>query len=259
MSDAEVARFAADGGARAALRRLRPRLPDEAPALKPPTRDFVEIPPPGGGAVDEGPEAFGRAVAGALQGDVSTPDGKRPFALAVYIPKDFGEPGAVVRIWTNGQVRRRADRRHPRRTDLGPAPARAPGQRTFRPGGSREDEALSAPVQVSDQPARAEAAAACSSVRWSRAGACLSAADHRPHHRFDDAAGASSRSAPTGCLGSRVGVYSPGERMMYGKLRCWKPAGGVGLCAIVTVWVGCAFERGVLRDEIVLGRSLVPP
>src|SRR5579859_7756136 len=53
-SDAEVARFAADGGAPVALRRLQPRLPAEAPAFKPPTRAFVEIPPPGGAPADQG-------------------------------------------------------------------------------------------------------------------------------------------------------------------------------------------------------------
>ena len=38
-----------------------------------------------------------------LRGDVQTPDGKRPFGLAIYIPKDFGSPLAPVKIWTNGR------------------------------------------------------------------------------------------------------------------------------------------------------------
>jgi ABC-2 type transport system permease protein len=47
-------------------------------------------------------------MAGPLQRDVVTPDGKRQLALAVYIPKDFGAQGSatqgvVARLWTNGR------------------------------------------------------------------------------------------------------------------------------------------------------------
>ena len=103
LAEAEVQRFIAEGGAPAATRRLQPHLPDGAPAFKPPPRYFIEVPPPSGVPTDQGPEAFGRAVASSLQGDVQTPDGKRPYALAVYIPKTFGAPGAVARMWTNGR------------------------------------------------------------------------------------------------------------------------------------------------------------
>jgi len=101
--DAKVARFISGGGGTAALRRLQPRLPEGAPAFKPPPRPYVEVAPPAGIPTSQGPDAFGRALAVAMQGDVGTTAGKRPFALAVYVPKDFGAPGAVVRIWTNGR------------------------------------------------------------------------------------------------------------------------------------------------------------
>ena len=102
-SDAKVARFIAGGGSAAALRQLQPRLPEGAPAFKPPPRSYIEIAPPRGVPTGQGPEAFGRALTTPMQGDVETPAGKRPFGLAIYIPKDFGAPGAVARIWTNGR------------------------------------------------------------------------------------------------------------------------------------------------------------
>jgi ABC-type Na+ efflux pump permease subunit len=102
-SDAAVAQFMAGGGVDAATRHLQPRLPQGAPPFKPPTRYFIEVPPPAGVPTDHGAEAFGLAVAGPLQKDVQTPDGKRPLGLAIYIPKDFGAPGAVARFWTNGR------------------------------------------------------------------------------------------------------------------------------------------------------------
>jgi ABC-type Na+ efflux pump permease subunit len=102
-SDIEVARFVAEGGAGAAMRKLQPALPQGAPAFKPPARIFIEVPPPGDAAKAAAAEAFGAAVAAPLRGDVQTPDGKRAFGLAIYIPKDFGAPGGVVKMWTNGR------------------------------------------------------------------------------------------------------------------------------------------------------------
>jgi ABC-2 type transport system permease protein len=101
-ADAAVARFIAEGGASAVLRRLQPRLPEGAPAFKAPARSNIEIAPPPGAPIDQGAEAFGRAIATPMQDDVETPKGKRPFTAAIYIPKDFGAPGAVARIWTDG-------------------------------------------------------------------------------------------------------------------------------------------------------------
>jgi ABC-2 type transport system permease protein len=102
-TDAAVARFIAEGGAATAVRRLQPRLPEGAPAFKVPPRPYIEIAPPAGVPTDQGPDAFGRGLAAPMQGDVATPEGKRPFTVAVYIPKDFGAPGAVARVWANGR------------------------------------------------------------------------------------------------------------------------------------------------------------
>jgi ABC-2 type transport system permease protein len=102
-ADAAVARFIAEGGSAAALRRLQPRLPAEAPAFKPPPRTFIQIAPPPGVPTGQGPEAFGRAITAPMQGDTMTEEGKRPFAVAIYIPEDFDAPGAAARVWTNGQ------------------------------------------------------------------------------------------------------------------------------------------------------------
>jgi len=101
-ADAKVARFIAAGGGAAAMRQLLPHLPEGAPAFKPPSKDHIEIAPPAEVPIDQGADAFGRAIATPMQTDVETPDGKRPFTAAVYIPKDFGAPGVVARIWTNG-------------------------------------------------------------------------------------------------------------------------------------------------------------
>jgi ABC-2 type transport system permease protein len=51
----------------------------------------------------QGSERFGAAIAPLLRGDIATPDGKRPLALAIYIPKDFGVRGIPARIWTDGR------------------------------------------------------------------------------------------------------------------------------------------------------------
>ena len=102
-SDAEVARFMSGGGVDAATRKMQPALPQDAPAFKPPPRYVAEVPPPAGAAGAQTPDAFAAAVAAPLQGDVQAADGKRPLALAVYIPKDFGAPGVSARIWTNGR------------------------------------------------------------------------------------------------------------------------------------------------------------
>lgn len=102
-SDAEVARFVAEGGLGAALRKMQPALPSGAPPFKAPTALFVEVPPPPAAAHAPDAAAFAKAVASPLQGDVDTPDGKHPLGLAIYIPKDFGAPGSVVKMWTNGR------------------------------------------------------------------------------------------------------------------------------------------------------------
>src|SRR5258708_340681 len=48
--------------------------------------------------VDRGAEAFGRAIAPYLANDIGTVQGKRPLAVAVYIPAR-----GPLRLWTNGR------------------------------------------------------------------------------------------------------------------------------------------------------------
>ncbi len=61
---------------------------------------FLRVPLPAG--VAPGPDAFARSVSPLLQGKVSTPAGPRSLVMAVYIPADFGAPGAAARVWTSG-------------------------------------------------------------------------------------------------------------------------------------------------------------
>jgi ABC-2 type transport system permease protein len=104
VADAEVMRFAAAGGTDAALRLLKASVPKDAPPFEAPDRWFVKVDPPKGVPTDKGAGAFGKAMAKPLQEDVIAPGGKKlAYALAVYIPKDFGTPGAVVQVWTSGR------------------------------------------------------------------------------------------------------------------------------------------------------------
>lgn len=152
LSDAEVARFTADGGTAAALRRLPSHLPAGAPAFKPPPRDFIEVAPPPGVSTGQGPEVFGREIAAPMQGDVTTPQGKRPLALAVYIPRNFGQPGAVVRMWTNGRFSAGLidSIRNELTAGLRLGALQAGG---LSPEAAARIEALRAPVQISEPPA----------------------------------------------------------------------------------------------------------
>ena len=69
------------------------------PARKPPPRPYLRVPLPPGVPADRGAEAFGRTVAPYLGGDVATPAGKRPLAVAVYFPAH-----GAARVWTNGRA-----------------------------------------------------------------------------------------------------------------------------------------------------------
>jgi ABC-type Na+ efflux pump permease subunit len=150
-SDLAVEKFIADGGEPAAWRKLQPRLPEGAPPFKLPTRYYVAVPPPAGAPVDKGPDAFGKAVAGPLQGDVVTPQGKRPFALAVYIPQDYGAPGSVARMWTNGRFDGGLGETI-RQALTGSLRLQALQASGVSPQALAGIEALRAPVQVTDPP-----------------------------------------------------------------------------------------------------------
>jgi ABC-2 type transport system permease protein len=103
LSESEIERFMAAGGAEAAIKQLQPHLPQGAPAFDIPDRYFVRTSPPADVPTDKGAAAFGKGIEKALQSDVQTPQGQLPYTLALYIPENYGQPGAVARIWTSGR------------------------------------------------------------------------------------------------------------------------------------------------------------
>jgi len=106
FSDAEVEAFEASGGAPAALRALSGRLKPDAPKFEAPEAHFVRIPPPADVPLASGPDRFGAALQAHLQGEVATPEGKRPLTLAVWVPPDYASSGETVRMWSNRPVNR---------------------------------------------------------------------------------------------------------------------------------------------------------
>jgi ABC-2 type transport system permease protein len=94
--DTAVEQFIAHGGADGALARMHP--PAGATAFKPPPPPYLRVAVPTDVPVDQGAEAFGRAIAPYLANDIETPQGKRPLAVAVYVPAH-----GPLRLWTNGR------------------------------------------------------------------------------------------------------------------------------------------------------------
>ena len=88
--------FIAHGGAEGALARMRP--PAGAAAFKLPPPPYLRVAVPADVPVDQGAAAFGRAIAPYLANDIQTPQGKRPLAVAVYVPAR-----GPLRLWTNGR------------------------------------------------------------------------------------------------------------------------------------------------------------
>jgi ABC-2 type transport system permease protein len=94
--DAAVERFIAQGAANGALKRMRP--PAGATTFKPEAPAYIRVAVPKDVPVDEGAGAFGRAIAPYLANDIQTEQGKRPLAVAVYVPAH-----GPLRLWTNGR------------------------------------------------------------------------------------------------------------------------------------------------------------
>jgi len=94
--DATVEQFIARGGADGALARMHP--PAGARAFKPQPPPYARVAVPKDVPLDRGAEAFGRAIAPYLANDIETPQGKRPLAVAVYIPER-----GPAQLWTNGR------------------------------------------------------------------------------------------------------------------------------------------------------------
>ena len=98
--DTAVEQFIARGGADAALIRMHPPAGASAFKRKPPPYLRLDVPKdvPVGQGTEEDAEAFGRAIAPYLANDIETPQGKRPLAVAVYVPVR-----GPLRLWTNGR------------------------------------------------------------------------------------------------------------------------------------------------------------
>ncbi|MFC3080591.1 ABC transporter permease [Phenylobacterium terrae] len=102
FSEAEVAEFIASGGAPARLRTLQTRLPEEAPPFEPPSPAVAEAAPPRSVAAARDPAAVEAAVWAFIGEQTATDYGRRRLTTVVYIPPQFGETTAAVRVWTSG-------------------------------------------------------------------------------------------------------------------------------------------------------------
>jgi ABC-type Na+ efflux pump permease subunit len=237
-SDAAVTQFMADGGADAVVRRLEPVRPDGAPPFKPSTRLFSEVPTPAGVPTDRGAEAYGQAMAGPLQGEVDTPDGKRQLAMALYIPKDFGAPGSVVRVWTNGRYDGGLGNsiRQQLTADLRLDLLQASGLPADK---ARLIETVAAPVQVTDPPAGGgrNQVVARSVAPMALVYLLLIAAITTGNMMLQGLVDERSNKL----LEAVLACIRP-ESLMYGKLL---GLGAVGLL-VVSVWGGCAVGAALL-------------
>ncbi len=96
--DAEVARFAADGGAKAAIARIARIKRGDTPAFDIPDPFYTIVPPPPAVATAS-PAAIGRTLEPLLRPAEGSK--AKPLDYAVFIPADFGRSPAV-RLWANG-------------------------------------------------------------------------------------------------------------------------------------------------------------
>jgi len=104
LNDDVVERFIRDGGVPAALAEIdRNRAPDSLPFRPSPRRFLAADVPPDIGK-DLSAEGFRDAIKPYLDGKIATSQGNLPLMLAIYIPPDFGKPGASLSIWTNGRA-----------------------------------------------------------------------------------------------------------------------------------------------------------
>ena len=100
--DAQVEQFLSNGGIEAAWSRVAPAKPREAPDYEIDPPAYIRAPLPAGVVASAGPEAFAEGLAGPLGGgEIDTPLGRRPLALAVWIPPEIND-ASPVRMWTNG-------------------------------------------------------------------------------------------------------------------------------------------------------------
>ncbi|HLY56254.1 MAG TPA: ABC transporter permease [Stellaceae bacterium] len=103
IDDFDTEAFMKAGGIDAALAEIRPLLPPDATPFETPPRRFIRVGLPAGIAADASDEAFGAAVEKLLSTELDTPDGRRPFGLAAYIPEHPEDRSQPVRYWTSGR------------------------------------------------------------------------------------------------------------------------------------------------------------
>lgn len=234
--DAAVAQFIADGGAAAALARMNP--PAGASAFKPQPPPYLRVAVPADVPANQGAEAFGRAIALYLANDIETPQGKRPLAVAVYVPAR-GAP----RLWTNGRNANnlidliRQERTRTARLALLAANG-------VPPAAAARIEALEAPLAVSAPPAGGGRSQMIvrSFVPLALAYLLLMAA------------------LITGGMMLQGVIEERSNRLLEAVLACVEPRelmvgkllglGAVGLC-IIAAWIGCALLAAFSIDGAV--------
>ena len=102
FSESEVAAFIDAGGAPARLRIVKARLPEAAEPFLAPSPTVAEAAPPRSLAL-AGDAAEVEAAIGAFIGEqTATAHGRRRLTTVVYIPPQFGQAPAPVRVWTRG-------------------------------------------------------------------------------------------------------------------------------------------------------------
>lgn len=100
FTDAEVDAFRSQGGADAAVEKLKPQTPSDAPVFDPGKPPYVLVDLPAG--LPAGGEALGEALTPLLEDDIETAEGKMQLELVVYVPPGFGTAPAPVQVWTSG-------------------------------------------------------------------------------------------------------------------------------------------------------------
>ncbi|MDQ3078517.1 MAG: ABC transporter permease [Pseudomonadota bacterium] len=97
-SDAEVARFTAEGGLTAALNQLRPGLPRGTPEFEGPDPLYELVPASGELSRMQRPQLEAKVQALIRPADKNV----KPIDYLVLVPRDFARTG-VVRLWTGGR------------------------------------------------------------------------------------------------------------------------------------------------------------
>ncbi|KLE34523.1 ABC transporter permease [Aurantiacibacter luteus] len=103
LSEAEVRRFAEAGGAEAAVERIAPDLPAGVPPFELEDPSYVAVPLPDGVALTAANGEMGSALQAAFENDIAVDGRTLPYGAVLYIPQNFGEPGAAARVYTNGR------------------------------------------------------------------------------------------------------------------------------------------------------------